>query len=445
MLNNWNNECSPPWSIDELIVKIDNAYRYAQKPQGADALPTEFTPVTIIEKPKAPIWLPQIDYSAFDNIPNREWVFGDIALKKKISLLVAQPGMGKSTWTLLVALSKASGRDIAGFNPRGIGVAAIHNQEDEISELYRRARALMMEHDISAKDIGDRLLLGSGEQRLFKIAKKNQNGLLSPSDMQSFTERLIETNVQLLIVDPFSETHDGEENSNVDVLQVGSMYRQMAQKANCAIIISHHSRKPGGASSEGFAGDMNTSRGASSLVGVARIVLTLESMSDKDATNFGIEKDRRNHYTRLDVAKANMSLASGQPLWYEKCSKVIDATAEDIDGEEVGTLRVANLEAKGYSLDSPIYKFICAIETTLEAKGPRLSIADIATNLIDEDLNYADAKPDTLRRRISRLFADSAKLPAARGELSASEVARQKGETLGKPRTFISWTPNIFN
>jgi hypothetical protein len=40
----WNQQCSPPWTADELNEKIFNAYRYGREPQGSSAPEAVFTP-----------------------------------------------------------------------------------------------------------------------------------------------------------------------------------------------------------------------------------------------------------------------------------------------------------------------------------------------------------------------------------------------------------------
>jgi Bifunctional DNA primase/polymerase, N-terminal/Family of unknown function (DUF5906) len=46
MHEQWNRRCSPPWDADELIQKVENAYRYGQEPVGAAAPETQFPPIT---------------------------------------------------------------------------------------------------------------------------------------------------------------------------------------------------------------------------------------------------------------------------------------------------------------------------------------------------------------------------------------------------------------
>jgi hypothetical protein len=351
--------------------------------------------------------------------------------------------MGKSTWTINLALSKASGKNITGFDARGKGVVAIHNQEDEMDELNRRLEAAMMQHGIEKHELKEngksRLLLGSGEQKMFKIAKKNQNGILAPADMQSFTERLIEAQVDMLVVDPFSETYEGDENSNQDVLQVGMMYRSMAQAANCGLLLCHHSKKPQGSSSEGFAGEMNSSRGASSLLGVARVVLTLDSMSDKDGKLYGIKNEERYKYIRLDNAKANLSLSRSEALWYEKHSQKIGFAFGETEGEEIGTLATIPLTAQRVGKDTALYAFLCKIEDLFEGnESARFATGEVAEHLITY-AEHANDKPKTLAQRVRRSF-EGGTAPGAHGELRMTE---DKTGTATNPRHFITYKPNV--
>ncbi len=253
-------------------------------------------------------------------------------------------------------------------------------------------------------------------------------------------ERLLERNVQLLIVDPFSETHPAPENDNPEILQVSKMYRSVAQRADCGLIIAHHSRKPQGSSSEGHAGNMDSARGASSLVGVARIILTLDGMSEKDGKSFNIPEEDRNRYVRLDVAKANFSLSHGKPKWYRRNSQTIGRTTNDADGESVGTLVFTELQNNKFGTDSPIFKMLCAAEAVLITQEDNtMPLVKLVEELRASNADYESEKPETIRRRIDRLFADSETLPAKDGALRLIE---KDTVGTGKTKTFISWRKN---
>jgi hypothetical protein len=97
-------------------------------------------------------------------------------------------------------------------------------------------------------------------------------------------------------------------------------------------MLVHHTAKPPQGSSDGHAGNLNTSRGASALAGVARIVQTLFSMSARDAEQHGVDDDERQLFVRLDDAKANLRLISGRARWFRRVGVTI------ANGDEVGVL-----------------------------------------------------------------------------------------------------------
>lgn len=51
----WNGRCSPPWDTDELSKKVENAYRYGQRPQGINSPEAAFTEITTMEEKKLPV------------------------------------------------------------------------------------------------------------------------------------------------------------------------------------------------------------------------------------------------------------------------------------------------------------------------------------------------------------------------------------------------------
>ena len=52
MLAHWNERCDPPWEEEELALKVENAYEYAQNEAGSKALPN---PDTVFADVKVPL------------------------------------------------------------------------------------------------------------------------------------------------------------------------------------------------------------------------------------------------------------------------------------------------------------------------------------------------------------------------------------------------------
>ncbi|MGE3769496.1 MAG: AAA family ATPase [Bdellovibrionales bacterium] len=272
-------------------------------------------------------------------IPKRQWILGTSLLIDYLSVLIAPPGVGKSTLCIAQAVAIITGKEITGQAVHRTGKVWIYNNEDESDELKRRLAAVLQHHKIDFSEIKGRLALNSGADRPLLVAKMMPDGtIIRTPDVDACIEHIKKNGISVFVADPFVETHELEENSNQQIKLVSQMFRDIARRAGCSVLLIHHTAKPPKGSSEGYAGDMNTARGASSLNGVARIMETLYGMSKKDSERYGIPANDRHLYVRLDDAKANLSLVSPDAKWFKRISVVI------ANGEEVGTLERVMLE-----------------------------------------------------------------------------------------------------
>ena len=272
-------------------------------------------------------------------IPVRQWVLGRNLLKGYLSVLVAPPGVGKSTLGIAQAVAIITGKEITGQAVHRQGKVWIYNNEDDTDELKRRLAAVLQHNNIPFSDIRGQLALNSGADRPLLVAKTLADGtVMRLPDVESCIDHINRHSITTFIVDPFIETHECEENSNQQIKRVGQMFRDIARRANCAVLLVHHTAKPQQGSSEGHAGNMNTARGASALIGVSRVIETLFGMSKKDAERHNIRENLRHLYVRLDDAKANLSLASPEAKWFKRVGVVIANT------DEVGVLEPVTLD-----------------------------------------------------------------------------------------------------
>jgi hypothetical protein len=98
-------------------------------------------------------------------------------------------------------------------------------------------------------------------------------------------------------------------------------------------MIVHHTKKYAG----GMAGDQDASRGASALVGTARIMSTLFNMTEPEAALYNVPVEDRQTYVRFDDAKSNHS-AKGVVKWFAKKTVSLPNGTAEIPGDEVGVL-----------------------------------------------------------------------------------------------------------
>ena len=333
MLTVWNEtKAHPPWSERELANKVTNAFQYGQNPGGIDHpaadFETERPPATsgpttgptstadALVDPDAPPPFMTIEPQkliAPDQLPKRHPVFREGFAKQTVSALVAPSGTGKTQWLIECALAIATGRDdICGLTPTDANGATVWmwNQEDDLNELQRRIAAAMRQYGISADDLGDRLCFDSGVEKPLMLAARTATGALKPTRAaEALINGAKSVRPALIILDPFIEFHQGQENDNGQMATAMGIVRQLAVASGAAVVIGHHDRKPDGAAPDGHVGNAHAMRGASSMQGITREIVTMYGMSKVDAKDLRVPEQERWRFVRLDVAKSNMSAA----------------------------------------------------------------------------------------------------------------------------------------
>lgn len=364
-----------PYTAQQTYRDLQTMIRGARE-KWAIPDPVTVVPEDLEHLPLAATFLHEL---AVAMIPKRQWILGTCLLKQYLSVLIAAPGVGKSTLCIAQAIAIITGKEITGQTVHRTGKVWIYNNEDETDELKRRLAAALQHHNIDFSEIKGQLALNSGADRPLLIAKLMPDGsIIRTPDVEACIEHIKKNNISVFIADPFVETHELEENSNQQIKAVSQMFRDIARRADCAVLLVHHTSKPQKGSSEGYAGDMNTARGASSLSGVARIMNTFHGMSKKDAEYYGIPENERHLYVRLDDAKANLSLVSPDAKWFKRVSVTI------ANGEDVGTLECVTLGdglAKSSSKQDDLNHMIIASLAAL-VKEETLSLNAAAIRLV---------------------------------------------------------------
>lgn len=322
--------------------------------------PTTIIPDAPEQIPLAPNFMDALNVAM---IPARQWVLGRALLKGHLSVLVAPPGVGKSTLVIAMAVSIITGEKITGHEVHRQGKVWIYNNEDDTDELKRRLAAVLQHNNLSYDQIKGQLAMNSGADRPLLIAKTMSDGtVIRLPDVDACIAHIKKHGINTFMVDPFIETHECDENSNQEIKRVAQMYRDIARQANCTVLLIHHTAKPPQGSSDGHAGNMNTARGASALIGVSRVILTLYGMSKKDAEMYGIDEKDRHKWARLDDAKANLSLASPEAMWYQRIG------VEIANKDEVGVLEYVRLQDRLDQLSSEQNDFHRTIMAALLAQ-----------------------------------------------------------------------------
>jgi hypothetical protein len=358
------------------------------------------------------------------DIPLRRWVVGSFLIRGALSALIAPAGAGKTTYLAALALAIASGRgDLVGMEVKERTRVLLWNQEDPEEESKRRVLALMQGFGLSWDDlrIDGRIAidLGSGASEPLLISRKLPDGSIVQTPQTKRLRRYIATNaIGVAIFDPFVEMHDSEENANNEVAPVARIFRSIATQAGCSVAIAHHTKKPSGADSAGQAGNMDTARGASALMGVARTAMTLFTLDGKTGQkDYGLTEDEARRYVRVDDAKNNMAFKNnGGPLFFKR-----EGVTLETSGEDVGILRPTQLAKVATSKKDERDTLTQDVLAALEGHSAR-PIVDIAAELVRQPF-YSDDTEHALRLRIKRLIPESGR-PVGGGRLLKTDTRK---------------------
>ena len=269
------------------------------------------------------------------SIPPRAWVVPGFLMRRHVTVLVAPSGSGKSLLTLQLGLASAKGKSWAGWFPRGKFQVFVVNSEDDINEMRRRLAAAARAMEYDQNELRDSFILAdeSYEVVLAKFDARSKSLIRTPL-FEQLVSTIIENKVDILFVDPFAETFEGDENSNSELKWACMLWREVARRTDTAVCLVHHTKKY----ASGMAGDVDAARGASALIGVARIVATLFPMTPGEAELMQVPEEQRVHYLRFDDAKANLNLKSPFARWFRKESFALDNATADLPADDVGAL-----------------------------------------------------------------------------------------------------------
>lgn len=291
-----------------------------------------------------PIRAIDIDELDLEHIPPRAWLLGTMAARKYVTMIAASPGAGKSIFTMQVGVAASAGKTFGTHAPQEKDIRTwIYNNEEGEEELRRRLKGILIHNDIKASALSGRFFMNSGEQQSICIARKDleSGGVLYTPDYSALKEEVLSKKIDLLIIDPFAETHDLSENSNDEIKRVAGLYRSIAIDCNCAVILVHHTRKGGSNDSQSSEhnSNMDNARGGGAQLGVVRRMFTLAKMDENTAKEFGISPSLKRWYVRLDDAKTNITAPAESAEWFKFKSLSI-GNGENIgdEGDSIGVL-----------------------------------------------------------------------------------------------------------
>jgi hypothetical protein len=281
----------------------------------------------------AKAWARPLDAGALDHIPPRQWLYGYKALRGQVGMFASPGGVGKTALMTAIVVACASGKKLLHDRPHKPMRVWWYNLEESRDEMLRRLKAACIHYagEFSFEEIRDRIYLnsgrdmrGDGSSGVLNVATRTDAGtIMIEPDVGKMITEIRRLQVDMVVIDPFVMTHQVTENDNGDQERVVREFNRIANDADCAILLAHHTRK--GA----VAGDADSIRGAGAIIGAVRAAFTLAPMSEGDGEMLGIPPAERRFLVRLDDAKLNLAPRSADAEWFKLQSVALGNGTEE--------------------------------------------------------------------------------------------------------------------
>lgn len=259
-----------------------------------------------------PIWCESDAWDEAD-IPPQQWLAPGYFMRGKVTLKIGTSGVSKSMLALAYAIALALNRPLQGMRPEGVFRSLVYNCEDDAPEQRRRLSAALTSVGKTPADVAG-LIFRTGPSKLGALfGREADTGAIVPTSAMTELKRIVRENrIDAVFLDPLAELHGEEENSNEGMRAIAAEFRLVAAELHVAVIVVHHTRK-----GLPIPGDPEASRGASSLVGAARTVLTVVAMTEEEGAAFGLTGNAHKAMFRVDGGKANHAPLT-ECEWFER-------------------------------------------------------------------------------------------------------------------------------
>ena len=256
-----------------------------------------------------------------------EWLCEPLFPKISIGVVVSQPGHGKTTTLIQLAVALATGLPFMGLpvnGPCGVGLLLLEDNESLIharlqDTVARYGEAFTDEHGRKL-DANLRLMI----ERAFTMEELNDPNLLDlklAGLSSELGESIMDTEDPpgLLVIDTLNAVHDGDESSATETRPLIAALRRLHLSLGVSVYLTHHYRKMGiGKGAPGLADRMDPEliRGSSAIHAGVRAVIQFATVTKKDADNAGIKDwEDAQQYAVVALTKINGGRKSKWVLW----------------------------------------------------------------------------------------------------------------------------------
>lgn len=251
----------------------------------------------IIPPPTPGIFRPE------EKIPYRDFLYGDHYIRGYVSMTAAPGGTGKTAVAIAEAVSMATTRALLGpsLRPRR-PLRVWYLGEDDKTELERRFVACMKLHGVAEFERRGLFVDSLDSLELVVFDGDEDLAMPAPQTRSQLIAHILHYKIDVVIVDPFADTHTIDENRNGLIGRAVLAWRKIARGGDCAIELITHTRKP----VAGLPASIEDARGGRAQIDRARHGRILIKMTKEEAAALLLEESEAFRYVRFGEPKANM-------------------------------------------------------------------------------------------------------------------------------------------
>ncbi|HEY1806034.1 MAG TPA: AAA family ATPase [Terracidiphilus sp.] len=191
--------------------------------------------------------------------PEREWLIPSVLLRRSITLLAGDGGVGKSLLCQQLQVAAALGYDWLGLPIKEkVTSLAVYCEDDE-DELHRRYADICKFYGCEFSDLEGRVLylcgVGEDNNELVAFRGKGDYGKATKTSLfLQLMEIIKDYGVQMTILDTISDVFAGNENIRYQVKAFVTMIRSFALINNGGVVMTSHPSKSAMIDGSGFSG-----------------------------------------------------------------------------------------------------------------------------------------------------------------------------------------------
>lgn len=396
----YNPRCVPPWSLDELHQKVENAENYGTADLGSIDPQVLFgglnfpPPPNVFGSSSVDDWGNALEPAS---TPERPWLLDRMLIVGEVSMIVSPGAVGKSTLGLIIAAHYVMGANLGPYIMRGSGRALVYNGEDDKVEQSRRLQAICASYNFPYEKVRAGIkLVDDSDITLTLVQRAGSAAVVNEGIVSMLTNTLMPADVGLFVGDPLGDLHSVNEGEPDHMNTVVRTLKRISRDANVATLIMAHSTK-GGSNEVDRAGNMDILRGTSATAYKARAVFTLSAPTAQDCEDYNLEDSERGLWARLDDAKMNLSLKGDNLLWFKREGIRISS------GDVVGVLREQQLKKSAMYIKARIASGMA--DHLIATNTATMTITQAAHVVKNVEPLWANKTDTDVKQRLESLFA----------------------------------------